>query len=110
MLVKPVALAYYNHGRWIADCPEDCGSAADLDPRRGVYHCSACQCITKVIWPHNADDITETLSVRPKRNRNWYPANHLLALRFGIPHGQTVDELIEETEVHRGLDESDYIH
>lgn len=105
MLIKPFALAYFNWGRWVVDCPaNDCGSAALLEKGQGIFHCPECKYVSKVMWPYNVDEITEVLEIRDKRHRNWFPANHDLALRFNLPHGQTIEELREETEVHRGVD------
>lgn len=101
-LLTNKALAYVNFGRWIADCPMDCGSALQLTNGQGVYHCGECGFTTEVDWPNNAGDIWEALSVRPaKRNRNWFPTGHPLALRSFSPHGQTPQELRDETEENR---------
>ncbi len=104
MLVKPLALAYVNWGRWVADCPAACGSAIVLASGQSTFHCPECKHLSGVYWPHNPDEIMEVLEVRNKRNQNWFPVNHDLALRFGLPHGQSVSELREETEAHRGME------
>lgn len=92
------ARAYVNFGRWIADCPMDCGSALQLQPRQPTYGCIECGFTTEVEWPANADDIWAALAERPaKRNRNWFPAEHHLALRSLSPHGQSPEELRAET-------------
>jgi hypothetical protein len=100
MLYTPAqARAYVNHGRWIADCPCECGSALSLEPRQSSYHCPECKWIGVVDWPDNADDIMEALEQRRiPRTRNWFPDGHVLAVRSNTPHGQTVKQLIEETE------------
>lgn len=103
-LIKPYAMAYYNHGRWIADCPENCGFAILLQSRQGMFHCNECQVMWPVEWPSDVDEITEVLEVRKKKHRNWFPHGHDLAVRFNLPHGQTVNELREETEDHNGVD------
>jgi hypothetical protein len=99
MLYTPAqARAYVNHGRWIADCPVECGSALSLDPKQVTYHCPECKWMGQIEWPDNADEIWETLQERRiPRTRNWFPSGHVLALRSGSPHGQTVKELLEET-------------
>lgn len=104
MLITPAqARAYVNHGRWIADCPLECGSALQLQPKQPTYHCPECQWVGGVEWPDSADEILETLNLRQvPRTRNWYPAGHFLALRQGAPHGQTVKELIAEQEENEG--------
>lgn len=99
MLLTPAkARAYVNHGRWIADCPCECGSALSLEPKQTAYHCPECEWIGQVEWPDNADEIWEVLQERHvPRTRNWFPDNHFIALRTGSPHGQTVKELMQET-------------
>jgi hypothetical protein len=48
--------------------------------------------------------MAQALDVLMKRpvpdNRNWYPADHDVATRFRIPHGQTIDDLKAENEAH----------
>lgn len=100
-LVTNKARAYVNFGRWIADCPTDCGSALQLQAQQGMFHCVECGHIAPVEWPEDADPITEELAKRPApRNRNWFPKGHDLALRAGLPHGQSVKELQDETVEH----------
>lgn len=106
MLYTPAqARAYVNHGRWIADCPLECGSALKLEAKQSAYHCPECQWVGTVEWPDDADEIWETLNQRQvPRTRNWYPDGHFLAVRQGVPHGQTPKELTEETEANtRGV-------
>jgi len=101
-LLTNQARAYINFGRVIADCPVDCGSAIQLQAGQSTFHCPECGYITTVEWPDNIDEIWEALNKRPaKRNRNWFPSNHTLALRSGSPHGQTVKELEDETAENR---------
>lgn len=97
------ARAYVNFGRWVADCPTRCGSAIALTPRQTIYHCIECHSVSEVDWPPNADEIMAALEKRPApRTRNWFPAAHELALRANSPHGQTVEELNDETFDHLG--------
>lgn len=101
-LITNQARAYVNFGRWVADCPLDCGSAMQLQPGQGSYHCVECGHLATIEWPDNADDIWAALDERnAKRNRNWFPSNHTLALRSGSPHGQTVQELRDETQENK---------
>ena len=92
------ARAYYNHGRWVADCSRPyCGGAEDLTARQGGFVCSNCRQLDTVEWPADADEITAALERRPvPQTRNWFPAGHDLALRSGCPHGQSVADLLEE--------------
>ncbi len=97
-LLTNKARAYVNFGRWITDCPADCGSAIQLERAQAVFRCPECMFMTEVEWPANPDEIWEALGKRPaKRNRNWFPSGHTLALRSGSPHGQTIQELEDET-------------
>lgn len=100
MLVTTMARAYVNHGRWIADCPRPhCANAEKLQPRQGTFHCSNCKQVADVDWPADADEIWAVLEVRPvPQTRNWFPANHELALRSGTVHGQTVADLRAEND------------
>lgn len=97
-LLRPArALAYVNHGRWIADCPAECGNAMRLDPRQGVFACQECYTMSEVEWPEDAERIWEALlGRRLARNRNWFPVGHPLALRCGLPQGQSAKQLLDE--------------
>lgn len=98
-LLTNKARAYCNWGRWIADCPADCGGALALEPGQAVFHCPECHQLSETEWPKDPDGIWEALSERPVPNtRNWFPEGHTLALRAGCPHGQTVAQLNDETE------------
>ena len=101
-LLTHTARARVNHGRWIADCPRRyCANAMKLEPRQPAFHCGGeggCHMVTTVEWPHDADDIWQALLERPvPATRNWYPDGHVEAIRLGYPHGQTPDELRQET-------------
>lgn len=104
MLLRPAqARAYVNFGRWVADCPTECGCALELEPGKTLFACPECKTISETEWPDNADEIWEALGKRPApRNRNWFPAGHELALRSNSPHGQTPKELDDETADNLG--------
>jgi hypothetical protein len=54
-----------------------------------------------VTWPDNRHEIIAVLVRRPLPDtRNWYPTDHPVAVRFGLPHGQTVRDLVDENEAH----------
>ena len=107
-----VARAYVYSGEWVADCPRTgCGNVEFLyrpsrprGPRDlvvGVYLCSYCGMQADIAWPDNQHDILTVLARRPLPNtRNWYPTDHPVALRFGLPHGQSVRDLVAENEEH----------
>jgi hypothetical protein len=99
MLHTPLARAYVNHGRWVADCPVDCGAALDLRWGDVNFYCPECMTISPVEWPKNVDGIEDALSKRRNpKTRNWYPPEHPVAMGANLPHGQTVKELEEETK------------
>lgn len=95
------AWAYVNHGRWVAECPVDCGGAVSLEPNQPLMHCTECKNIAPVQWPSEAQEIWDALSERPiPRTRNWFPKGHTLALRAHCPSGETAAELQFETKAH----------
>lgn len=114
-LTTPRARAYVYSGDWVADCPRGCGNVEHLyrraNPRDAAsprtvqvpfFGCSYCglQDI-RIEWPTDLVEITSVLQLRPiPHTRNWYPHGHDVAVRFGIPHGQSVDQLREENATH----------
>lgn len=114
-----VARAYVYNGEWVADCPRP-GTQADKagcanveflyrqsrmngprDTELPFFTCSYCGMQSKIVWPRRREEIMMALVVRPvPNNRNWYPEDHPVAVRFRIPHGQTVAQLLEENEAH----------
>jgi hypothetical protein len=104
-LIAARARARVNHGRWISDCPRShCANAMRLEPGQGVFHCGGeggCQMVASVEWPKDVDGIWQALLERPvPGTRNWYPDQHVEALRMGLPHGQSPAELRDETREH----------
>lgn len=101
-LIAAVARARVNHGRWIADCPRPhCANAIRLDPNQMMFHCGGeggCQMVASIEWPTDPGGIWEALLERPvPGTRNWYPQDHAEALKLGLPHGQSMADLREET-------------
>lgn len=105
------ARAYVYAGDWVADCPRGCGNTEHLFERTspngprclrvGSYVCSYCKHLAPVEWPDSIEEIMSVLSLRPvPLNRNWYPSGHDVAIRFRIPHGQSVTDLVEENAEH----------
>lgn len=117
--VIPVARAYVYQGEWVADCPRP------LDPLSGkgcsnveylfrqsrmngprdlmlpFFSCSHCGWQAAVDWPREREQIMVVLSVRPVPDtRNWYPADHPVAVNSRTPHGQSVKDLMDENEEH----------
>lgn len=116
VLASTAARAYVYAGEWVADCPAGCnntqfvtdkppslrGVAGTSGPRRRIWHCTYCGHLAELIdWPDEADDVMRLLDRRPiPHTRNWYPAGHLTAVQFGIPHGQTIVDLLAENDAH----------
>lgn len=81
------AIAYVNHGRWLADCPFNCGGARMVQPNVDFW-CVFCgnadaggQSVP-VDWPGNPDQIEEVLKYRQlERYRNWTPGETIAKLR-----------------------------
>lgn len=116
----PVAArAYVYCGDWVADCPRPgpdkekaaCANVEFLyrqsrmngprDTEQPFFTCSYCGQQAKISWPRRREEILMALMVRPvPDNRNWYPADHPVAIRFRIPHGQSIGQLLEENEAH----------
>lgn len=97
-------LAYVNHGRWLVDCVRrDCANAEQLTGGQSVAVCQNCRLLLDVTWPADPDGVWDALACRPvPQTRNWYPTGHHLALRWGLPHGQTPADLRVETADHMG--------
>ena len=105
------ARAYVYEGEWVADCAAGCNNveylfrpASPNGPRTirlDFYMCSYCGNRSFIDWPRNMLEISQVLAQRPiPSTRNWYPQDHPVAVKFRIPHGQSVRELIDENEEH----------
>mgnify|MGYP001568286017 CR=1 FL=1 len=113
-LITERARAYVYSGMWVADCPRACGNVEQLfdlaNPRnpagprtvrRTSFHCSYCHLIAEIDWSTQEAEIMEVLGRRPvPHNRNWYPADHETAVKFRVPHGQSVQDLRDENAEH----------
>ncbi|WP_422744364.1 hypothetical protein ACN27B_08755 [Micromonospora sp. WMMD754] len=97
-----MAQAYVNHGRWVADCGRPyCGGAEQVTAGQAVLSCSNCRLVQPVAWPEDAAAIWAALAVRPvPQTRNWAPPGHRQAVACGVPGGQSVADLIDETREH----------
>lgn len=118
------AWAYIYHGDWVANCPQpDCGNVQFVcelplsqrskpriwGDRMDRFVCGYCgHGPTAVQFP--SDDagspwysygLEEAVDRRPiPHTRNWYPEGHPTAVAWGIPDGQTVEDLLRENEEH----------
>jgi hypothetical protein len=96
------AVAYVNHGRWVADCPASTCTGAELvDPDEPRFYCLSCYNAAfdgrwlPVRFPPEPERkaIERALLDRPRaRNRNWFP-------------GETVEQLEEEHRRYRAAEE-----
>jgi len=108
------ARAYIYTGEWVADCPRPgCGNVEFLwqalrpnGPRiqpKAFYACSYCGYQAGIDWP-DAGFMAKAMDVLMQRpvpaNRNWYPADHPVAINFRLPHGQSIRDLMAENEEH----------
>lgn len=115
MIKPPLARAYVYSGDWVADCPrKGCGNVEHLfDPanpkvpnglrsvRKTSFFCSYCRMIADIEWAEQEEEIRKVLSLRPvPHNRNWYPKDHDTAVRFRVPHGQSIQDLRDENAEH----------
>jgi hypothetical protein len=100
-----VAQAYCNWGRWVADCPTGCGNAIALEPKQTQFHCvGGCNALAPVEWPADMDEIGQALQARPiERTRNWAPAGHRQSIACHVPDGQTVADLVAETNEYGSM-------
>jgi hypothetical protein len=106
------AIAYVYSGEWVADCPAGCNNVEFLydqttmngprNRRRSFFRCSNCAyAVDRIIWPRREQEIIEILRKRPfPGTRNWYPQDHPVAIKFNIPHGQSIDDLRAENAEH----------
>lgn len=120
----PRARAFVYSGQWVASCPrpadpvtnKGCGGVEHLyepavpnGPRvieKRFFTCTNCGYQAEISWPRRREEIMLALSVRPvPGNRNWYPTDHPDAVNWGLPHGQSVADLLVENEEH-GVDNS----
>lgn len=109
------ARAYIYCGEWVGDCPrDDSGGCSNVEflfepvalngPRvkpKSFFICSHCGFQAEITWPRMMAELMAVLMLRPvPDNRNWYPPNHPVALRFKLPHGQSVRDLMDENAAH----------
>jgi hypothetical protein len=88
------AVAYMNHGRWVARCPLGCGSAEQRGPggdgtmgglESDRFTCrpeyGGCGWRGPVTWPADIADLERVLLARPSKvTRNWQPGESLFDL------------------------------
>jgi len=112
-LLAAPARAYVYGGDWVADCPRGCGNVEHLyhpatnrpgAPRTvqmATFACSYCRATADIQWPEHMNEIMAVLMLRPiPHTRNWYPEGHETALKYGVPHGQSVQDLRDENVEH----------
>lgn len=104
------ARAFYNHGRWVAPCPEtDCTDARlvyEVNPRTGIptgRRLTQDACANghpfAIEMPDEQTEaqIVTTLAERAEdKDKGWYPKDHPQAVLDGKPSGQSIKELKDE--------------
>ncbi|MFJ1539279.1 hypothetical protein ACIODS_12120 [Micromonospora chalcea] len=102
------AAVYVNWSRLVADCPYPlCTAAAEAQPGQQQAVCDNCGRPADLVWPAGLPEILAALERRPvPATRNWFPADHPLAVAGGLPHGQTVADLDAETEAHLAAEQA----
>lgn len=98
-------VVYVNWGRFIAEC--QCGSATEVHPGRREALCvqDPPGHLMSLVWPDGIEGVMTVLGERTsEKRRNWFPADHPVALRLGQPHGETVDDLRHEAEAGETAD------
>jgi hypothetical protein len=76
-------VAYLNHGRWIADCP-NCMNGIVLHPEWPRIGCLGDGCyrtFVSIEMPANWREIEEAVQDRRVDKRNWFPGESLERLR-----------------------------
>lgn len=75
----PKRAAYFNHGRWVIDCP--CMAGVLVEPGDKTARCLACGKQTDVKWPapQSRAAAEKLLASRPVENRNWFPDRETVA-------------------------------
>lgn len=109
-------LAYYNHSRWVVDCPaEGCTDARlvyEVNPQTNIPTgrkltedtCARGHHFLIDMPPESAEaQIVAVLSERiEEADRGWYPRGHERAILTGQPTGQSIADLrAENAEVTR---------
>lgn len=119
-LITAQAVAFVYSGDWVAECPmPDCGNVEHLfdrvNPRvptsprllpKAAFVCSHCGLGVDIEWPEPKliAGVMAVLNLRPvPHTRNWFPAGCPLAVRMGVEHGQSIDDLKTENAEH-GVD------
>ncbi|GII42262.1 hypothetical protein [Planotetraspora phitsanulokensis] len=68
---------------------------------RGLDDTSLVFFTSDIEWPADGPELMEVLARRPiPGSRNWYLQDHSVAVRAGIPHGQTPADLWDENAEH----------
>jgi hypothetical protein len=78
--------AYVSDNRWVADCP-NCNAGMALLPDVKQVVCLECGEPYSVTWPKERQAIEDALTLRPRKNRHWFPH-------------ETIDDLTRENDQH----------
>lgn len=105
--LKRKAVAYVNHGRWVADCPLNDGGSRLVNPDYEFW-CVECGNSFVVDWPDKKTmkDITTVLEQRDRTNQNFHPSDftrlHPASSPYHEPCPDAVTFLAYENDV-RGI-------
>ena len=77
------AVAFYDYGRWVADCPNpQCTNALLVDPGQQKWLCryvdnlgrvQGCLTSAPLAWPENREAIEADLAGKPESAQHWKP-------------------------------------
>ena len=98
----PTSQVYVNWGRLVAECL--CGDAREVGLGQRQMTCVDGH-LSDLEWPDDMPAVLAALAERlADKRKNWFPHGHPVAVRGGLPHGQTPDELRAETAVGEAAD------
>lgn len=106
------ALAYLNHGRWVAECPTlgctDARLVYEVNPQTGLPTgrqlgedvCAKGHPFAIVMPPAQLEaQIMAAVADRvDDADKAWYPKDHVRAKLAGLPTGQSVADLVAEND------------
>jgi hypothetical protein len=104
------SLAYLNHARWVADCPEpgchDARLVYEVHPKTGVptgRKLTEDVCANghrfEIVMPPAEFEAQVAAAVAGRAedaDKAWYPRGHERAMLAGLPTGQSIDDLTRE--------------
>ena len=101
--IRGTVRAYINEGRWIVECPSECGGAVIPSLKLRAFMCPNCANLEndgmwyRAIFPPDYRQIENALLRRPNRRGPMFP--HEARNRNWIP-GETLEDLQRENQEH----------